>query len=308
MRAAAAHVPLIAESDATCLLLGETGTGKELFARAIHYTSRREQRPFVPVNCGAIADALFENELFGHTRGAFTDARSEEVGLLAYADRGTLFLDEVDALSPRAQVKLLRVLQEREYRPVGSAKTCRVDVRIVAATNSDLRRSVAGHSFREDLFHRLNVLRLTIPPLRDRLEDIPLLAKHFLREFAGRQGQPCKTLEEQALRRLMAYRWPGNVRELESVLQRATLLVQRPSVEASELDLPDEVTVSAPQSTLKAAKMLTIRQFERSYLSDILQRFEGNVSRAAKAAGKERRSFQRLLRKHSIAAAVFRAS
>jgi len=307
MRVTVAQVSLIAESEGTCLLLGETGTGKELFARAIHYTSRRAQRQFVPVNCGAIADSLFESELFGHIRGAFTDARTEEIGLLAYADHGTLFLDEVDTLSPSAQVKLLRVLQEREYRPVGSAKTCRVDVRIVAATNSDLRRCIALRSFREDLFHRLNVLRLTIPPLRDRIEDIPLLARHFLREFGERQGQPCKTLHEQAVRRLMAYHWPGNVRELESVLQRASLLVPRTSLSAGDLELADEATVSELPSTLKAAKMSAIQQFERSYLYDILRRFEGNVSHAAKAAGKERSSFQRLLRKHSIAAEGFRA-
>jgi two-component system, NtrC family, response regulator GlrR len=336
---AARQVPLIAKSDAPCLLLGETGTGKELFARAIHYLSSRSHNPFVPVNCGAIADHLFENELFGHTKGAYTDARSQESGLLDFAEGGTLFLDEVDSLSPSAQVKLLRVLQEGEYRPLGSARSLRTDVRIVAACNSDLWQILQNRRFREDLYHRLNVLRLVIPPLRDRENDIPLLAMHFVREFSSRYGRGTVCITAQAMERLTACRWSGNVRELQSVLHRAMLLHVGPSLEAAHLDLADfdlpdldlqglhlpkfDATNSdlpmldlpgqaspranstlraadAADQTLKAAKARAVNQFEQTYLSELLRSCGGNVSRAARAAGKERRSFQRLLRKHSV--------
>ena len=312
--AAARQVPLLAGSDATCVLLGETGTGKELFARSLHYLSVRLHHPFVPLNCGAIAEHLFENELFGHVRGAYTDARSQESGLLAYAEGGTLFLDEVDALSPSAQVKLLRLLQEHEYRPVGSARSVRSNVRVVAATNSNLAQLVAERRFREDLYHRLNVLRLTIPPLRERVEDIPLLTCHFVREFSG---QPLAILTGEAVERLTAYRWPGNVRELQGVLQRWVLLHGDAVLDADSLDLPataacknsvEGTTPGGPPGqagglcgqTLKAAKDDVITQFERGYLTEVLQRCEGNVSRAARIAGKERRSFQRLLRKYNV--------
>jgi len=317
IREAAEQVQLIAQTEATCLLLGETGTGKELFARAIHYLSPRKHLPFVPVNCGAIPDALFENEIFGHVRGAYTDARSEETGLLAYAGSGTLFLDEVDALSAAAQVKLLRVLQEQEYRPIGSARTYHTDVRVVAATNCDLRHCVACRTFREDLFHRLNVLRLTIPPLRDRAEDIPLLVSHFVKEFADRHRRPVRGIDKDATSRLMAYRWPGNVRELQGVLQRAVLLARGDSIVTADLDLPGNEMAGNPaeaaagqpfENSLKSAKEMVVRQFELSYLSNVLRHCEGNVSRAARMAGKERRSFQRLLRKYCIAVTSFRST
>jgi transcriptional regulator with GAF, ATPase, and Fis domain len=306
---AASQVPLIAGSDAPCLLLGETGTGKELFARAMHYLSARSRSPFVPINCGAIADHLFENELFGHARGAYTDARSQETGLLAFAEGGTLFLDEVDSLSLSAQVKLLRVLQEHEYRPVGSARSLRTDVRILAACNSDMRHAVESRRFREDLYHRLNVLRLVIPPLRDRAGDVPFLARHFAHEFGVRYGRGQVAIAPAAIERLAACRWSGNVRELQSVVHRALLLHQGPQLEPADFDLQDEPPAqeaSTPRpggeepQTLKAAKASAVKQFEKSYLAELLRRSEGNVSRAARAAGKERRSFQRLLRKHSV--------
>lgn len=306
LRAAADQVLSIAESDATCLLLGETGTGKELFARAIHYLGPHKHKPFIPVNCGAIPDALFENEIFGHTRGAYTDARSPEIGLLSYAENGTLFLDEVETLSPSAQIKLLRVLQEAEYRPIGSARTYHTDARIVAATNCDLRQLVAERRFREDLYHRLNVLRLTIPPLRERREDIPLLARHFLLEFAKRHRRGVRGIEEVAARHLMNYDWPGNVRELQSVLQRAVLLARSALLTTADLDLPSSPDAHPWGRTLKEGKELVIREFERKYLANVLQQCHGNISRAAKIAGKERRSFQRLLRKHCIAVSAYR--
>ncbi|MEI9974816.1 MAG: sigma 54-interacting transcriptional regulator [Ignavibacteriota bacterium] len=224
--------------------------------------------------------------------------------MLAFAEGGTLFLDEVDALSVSAQVKLLRVLQEQEYRPVGSPKLVKMDVRILAATNKDLRSYVEARRFREDLYYRINVLRLQVPALREHPEDIPLLAAHFTRHYAERHRRPACTIDTAAAERLLSYAWPGNVRELQGVVQRAVLLATGPSVTAMDLDLPD-----SPQEdglTLKAAKNRAIAQFERKYLFDVLHRCEGNVSRAAHIAGKERRTFQRLLAKYRIAGAEFR--
>jgi two-component system response regulator GlrR len=306
MQRAAERVALIAQTDVTCLLSGETGTGKELFARAIHYLGGRKHGPFVPVNCGAIPDHLFENELFGHRRGAYTDAQSNEVGLLAYAENGTLLLDEVDALSASAQVKILRVLQEREYRPVGSAHIVPANIRIVAATNCNLLRRIEARQFREDLYFRLNVLSLTIPPLRERLDDVPLLAAHYVREYASAHHRAVTGFDDSMVARLQAYRWPGNVRELQTVVQRAVLTAKSPLLTAADLDLPEAAPNASAHLTLKAAKSVAVSQCERTYLSAVLQQCEGNVTQAAKLAGKERRSFQRLLRKYSIAVLPFR--
>jgi len=308
MRTAAERVTLIAETDATCLLLGETGTGKELFARAIHYLSERKNWPFVPVNCGAIPDHLFENEMFGHRRGAYTDAQSNEVGLLAYGEKGTLFLDEVDALSPSAQVKFLRVLQEREYRPVGSAHTIPANIRVVAATNCNLLERVQTHQFREDLYFRLNILSLTIPPLRERLEDVPLLAAHYVREYAKAHRRAVTGINDAAIASLQAYRWPGNVREFQSVIQRAVLTSKSRVLSTADLALPETTPSPSIHLTLKAAKNVAVSHCERSYLSAVLRRCQGNITRAAKMAGKERRSFQRLLRKYSITSLPFKGS
>jgi DNA-binding NtrC family response regulator len=260
------------------------------------------------VNCGAIPDQLFENEFFGHSRGAYTDAGSPESGLLAYAEGGTLFLDEVDALSLSAQVKLLRVLQEHEYRPVGSARMLRSNARILAASNSDIRARVQERRFREDLFHRINVLRLTIPSLREHAEDIPVLAAHFVREYAQQHRRPVEGVESAAMESLVAYDWPGNVRELQGVLQRGVLLARRELVAAGDLDIPGHEPEPAVQGTLKAAKKRAISQFERAFIVEVMRRCAGNVSRAAQQAGKERSSFQRLLRKHQINGAQFRGA
>ncbi len=329
MLAAAHTVTLIARSDATCLLLGETGTGKELFARSLHYLSARAAHPFVPVNCGAIAEQLFENELFGHVQGAYTDAKVKQTGILAYAEGGTLFLDEVDSLAASAQVKLLRLLQEHEYRPVGASRAIRANVRIVAASNADLRAMVADRRFREDLFHRLDVLRLAIPPLREREGDITVLGRHFVREYGASGGRsefdgPEIELSPDALVRLERHAWPGNVRELQGVLQRAVLMHSGARLTGESLDLPmpsglretagmpgGSVGAASAGSgfvgTLKAAKAAAVRRFEQQYLAELLESCAGNVSRAARIAGKERRSFQRLLRKHEVGGNSLRA-
>jgi two-component system response regulator GlrR len=295
---------LISETDATCLLQGETGTGKELFARAMHYLSARKDFPFVPVNCGAVPDQLFENELFGHARGAYTDASQEQKGLFAYADHGTLFLDEVDCLSLSAQVKLLRVVQEREYRPIGSPRSMKADVRIIAATNSDLRVGVQHRQFRDDLFHRLNVLRFTMPPLRDRGADIPLLAHSFVREFATRYRRAAPSLTREAYEAIQQYDWPGNVRELQAKVERAVLLCRSGIIGPQDLELPLPIR-SCDAMSMKSAKEIAIKNFECAYLSDLLARCSGNISQAARLAGKERRSLQRLMRKHNLSRTNF---
>jgi two-component system response regulator GlrR len=294
-------IPAIAACDTTCLLEGETGTGKELFARAIHYMGPRRDKPFVPVNCGAMPDHLIENELFGHAKGAYTDASSSEPGLIAYAEDGTLFLDEVDALSLSAQVKLLRLLQEHEYRQVGSGRILKSNARIIAASNTDLRRAIEARRFRDDLYHRMNVLRLSVPALRERTDDIPTLARHFLMRYAEKHNKNVRHLAASALRKLSAYSWPGNVRELEGVMQRAVLMSDGIVIQSGDIDLP--LASPAPDTTitsLRMAKARMIQQFERSYLIEVLSACEGNISHAARTAGKERRSFQRLIRKHNI--------
>lgn len=294
-------IPLFADVDAPVLLQGETGTGKEVFARAIHYSSARKDHAFIPINCAALPDQLFENELFGHAKGAYTSAAHEQGGLVLEAEGGTLFLDEVDALNPYAQAKLLRFVQYREYRPLGCSRTRVANVRIIAATNHDLRQAVAERQFREDLFHRLNVLSLVVPPLRDRLEDIPLLARRFLQRFRRADGQGPRLLSEGAIEKLLAHAWPGNVRELESTLQRAVVMNASATIQAQDIECSVETPRSLPLTgSLRAVKTSATMDVERAYLVKTLVTFRGNVTHAAKAAGKERRSFQRLLRKYGI--------
>ena len=285
-------IPAIARCDATTLITGETGTGKEIFARAIHYLSKRSHHPFVAVNCGAIPLDLMENELFGHESGAYTGALSSSVGLIQQANEGTLFLDEVDALPPQAQVKLLRFLQEKEYRPLGSSKAFRADVRIVAATNKILEDSI-----RNDLFYRLNVVRIAMPPLRERTGDIALLARHFLVKIAVRFGKPVPHLTSGALLKLNLHNWPGNVRELENAIERAVVLSERPTIEEEDIHLPQ---VKGGLFSFKNLKARTIAEFEKRYIAETLQAHEGNISKAARAAGKHRRAFWQLMQKHNI--------
>lgn len=298
-------IPLLARVDATVLITGETGTGKELAARALHYSGHRRNGPFVPCNCGALPDHLLENELFGHVPGAYTDARSEQKGLLAIADGGTLFLDEIEGLSLNAQVKLLRLLQDREYRPLGSAQTHHADIRIMAATNVKLSELLKQKLFREDLFHRLNVLQLNLPPLRERTGDVAGLALAFLQRLRTQVNRPALKFSEQAFSALLAHSWPGNVRELESVVQRAVVLANSNTIELSDLELPLAESRPLPGTSFGNAKRRAIDGFEREYLIRLLQESEGNVSRAAQNSGKDRRSFQRLLRKHSLSTSPY---
>ena len=299
-------IPLLAKSDATVLIEGETGTGKELVARAIHYRSAREGKPFIPVNCGALPDHLFENEMFGHIKGAFTDASSAEKGLVGEAEGGTILLDEVDMLSASAQVKLLRFLHDKEYRPLGSSRNLIADVRIVAATNVNLLHQVQGKKFREDLYYRLSALSICLPPLRDRIEDIPLLATHFLARYARQYGRGSLHLSPGVGEKLLAYPWPGNVRELEGAIQRAVVLTSGSVLQPDDVDLPGSFKSEVSEGgSFRDSKAQAIEQFERAYLINLLTSHQGNITRAARRAGKERRSFQRLLRKYGLERQVF---
>lgn len=315
-------IPIVSASKSTVLISGETGTGKELFARAIHYSGQRRSKPFVPVNCAALPDHLIENELFGHSKGAFTGAVMEKQGLLHEADGGTLFLDEINSLIVSIQSKLLRVLQEQEFRPLGSTKSKTIDVKIIAATNTDLRDLVEARQFREDLFYRLNVLSIVLPPLRDRKEDILLLANHSLKLSGKEFGKPDLLLSSAAKAKLMSYTWPGNVRELQGVIQRAVAMASGDTLEAQDIDLPEShkpelkgptMALLARQgvsegSSFQDMKAKVIEEFECAYLRDLLTTHHGNISKAARAAKKERRAFQRLLMKHGLDRRVFTAA
>jgi DNA-binding NtrC family response regulator len=290
-------LPVIAGSEAPVLIDGETGTGKELCARAAHFLSARREGPFIPVDCGAIPDHLFENEFFGHVRGAFTDASSEQKGLAAMASEGTLFLDEVDTLSTFNQTKLLRFLQDLSYRPLGGQAFLRADARIMAATNSNLEECVATGSFRSDLYYRLNVLRLSLPPLRERRLDIPLLALDHLRSLTN---QP-PGISTSAQRLLMSYDWPGNVRELFNIVHRAFIQSNGHLIQAHHVSLPGvDVDRFSHPHRFAEARSLVIESFERRYVEEMLARHDGNITRAAREAGKERRAFGRLVKKYDI--------
>jgi DNA-binding NtrC family response regulator len=283
------------------LITGETGTGKEMFARAIHHLSSRSARPLNAVNCGAIPADLLENELFGHEPGAFTGANSAASGLIRETAGGTLFLDEVDSLPLSAQVKLLRFLQEKEFRPLGAHKSCRVDVRVITASNTNLDRAVAEGRFRQDLYYRLNVISLFLPPLRDRKEDVGPLARHFLAKHARDSSALPKEITAAAVQKLMIYDWPGNVRELENVIERSLILSSRPILQADDILLPVSGVVGEAEP-FQAVKARAIAQFERSYIQDLLRTYHGNISKAAHAAGKNRRAFWEIMRKHQIKA------
>jgi two-component system response regulator GlrR len=299
-------IPIIALSDAPVLVSGETGTGKELCVRAIHDLSTRTDSPFVPVECGTIAEHLAENEFFGHARGAFTDAHSDQKGLVAMAEGGTLFLDEIDALSLPIQSKLLRVIEEGRYRPLGSDKFSWANIRVIAATNRNVELLVREQRFRSDLYFRLNVFQLCLPALRQRREDIGLLARYFLEKFSRAAGKQPKSLSPAALRMLERYDWPGNVRELRNIMQRAWQFCPGSQILTSHIFLPRAVEETVPATKFRYSKALVIERFERDYIKNLLHRHKGNVARAAAEAGKDRRSFRRLMAKHDINRHEFR--
>ena len=281
-----ATVARVAGTRATVLLAGESGVGKDVIARAIHQHSPRRERPFVKINCTAIPENLMESELFGYEKGAFTGANVSKPGKFESADTGTVFLDEIGDVPPAIQVKLLRVLQEREFERLGSNKTLHTDVRVIAATNVDLRAALEQGTFREDLYYRLNVVPLNIPPLRERKDDIPYLVEHFARKFGGE-------ISESALERLMSYHWPGNVRELENVVERSILLAQSPRVEAAD------VRIDASQRARPVAAAdhflpegMTLDQYEQSLIREALKRADGNKSQAARLLGLTRNALR----------------
>ena len=300
-------------ANSTVLILGESGTGKELVARAIHEKSPRRGKPFVAVNCAAIPKDLVESELFGHTKGAFTGAVSARAGLFESADGGTLLLDEVGDLPLSAQVKLLRVLQEGEIKRVGSDETKRVDVRVLAATNVDLESKIASGQFRSDLYYRLNVIGISLPALRERDEDIPLLAHHFLQKFARRTGKAVTRIAPDAMLALERHSWPGNVRELEHAIERAVVLAQGESLTSHDFPFSAPKGVSAPPAStrslsaplpsdftdlpLSEAKRKASAWFEKAYVDELLRRTGGNISEAARQSGLDRSNFRRIVKK-----------
>ncbi|KFE72441.1 sigma-54-dependent transcriptional regulator [Hyalangium minutum] len=310
MRAVFKLVETVSHSTATVLIQGESGTGKELVARAIHYRSARKDKPFVAVNCSALTETLLESELFGHMKGAFTGATNNKKGLFEAADGGTIFLDEIGDVPPATQVRLLRVLQEGEVKRVGANDPVKVDVRVIAATHVDLNRAKSEGKFREDLFYRLNVITIDLPPLRDRPEDVPLLAHHFLKMYAAKLAKKVTGFTPRAMEALTVNRWTGNVRELENVIERAVVLTSNDVLDVEDLPpgfqespqagSPVEV-FSLAHLPYAQAKRLAMRAFERRYLTALLEKNNNNVSSAARAAGVDRSNFRRLLKQYEVA-------
>jgi DNA-binding NtrC family response regulator len=289
----------LAGSSASVLVTGDSGTGKELVARSLHFTSPRKHRPFVPINCAAIPDALLESELFGYKRGAFTDARGDHPGIFVEADGGTIFLDEIAELSPALQAKLLRVLQDREIRPLGGKGSEKIDVRVIAATNRELDARLKSGTFREDLYYRLNVIHIHLPVLRERPEDILPLAEHFLTVAVARTGKPIAGFQEPAKQAFLGYAWPGNVRELENVVERAVALAEGQTIRLE--DLPGTVRERRPPDSLGGAlsRGLTLDELEREYIERVLRAEGGNKTRAAQRLGLDRKTLYRKLEEYA---------
>jgi two-component system, NtrC family, nitrogen regulation response regulator NtrX len=299
MRALEQHIRSAAPSNSRVLITGENGSGKEIVARTLHRLSHRAEQPFVDVNCAAIPEELIESELFGHRKGAFTGAIDERKGKFELADGGTLFLDEVGDMSVRTQAKVLRVLQEQTFQKVGGQQPITVDVRVIAATNKDLEAEIERSTFRDDLYYRLNVIPIAVPPLRSRGNDIVVLAEHFLRRFSAETGTPRKRLSSGAASKLKAYHWPGNVRELRNVIERLAILLRGDTIEVEDIQLGTRVAAPpeiATDLTLKEAR----DAFEKQYILSRLKEFAGNVSRTADALGVERSNLYRKLHAYGI--------
>ncbi len=296
-------VSMVAPSEASVLILGESGTGKELIANALHQRSGRSDKRFIKVNCAALPETLLESELFGHERGAFTGAVGRRIGRFELADGGTIFLDEIGEMTPATQAKLLRVLQEREFEPLGSNKTVRVDIRIITATNRILNEEVKKGTFREDLFYRLNVVPIILPPLRDRKEDIPLLVEHFLKIYNEKNGRNLQGFHPRALDALMRYSWPGNIRELENIVERAVILTRDDYVTFSELpepikSIPDDGLAIQIKDGIRPG--MTIREMERELIIKTLEENDGNRTRSSQILGITRRTLQNKLKEYEI--------
>ena len=300
-------IETVARTNSTILLTGESGTGKGLVAQAVHFHSLRRDKPMVALNCGALPEALLESELFGHMRGSFTGADTNKKGLLEVAERGTVFLDEIGEMSPPLQVKLLRVLQERRFRRVGGLEELQADIRVIAATNQDLTRLVSEGRFREDLFYRINVIPISLPPLRDRREDIPLLAEHFLAKYTETMGKEIAAISNEALEFLVRHDWPGNIRELENVIERAVALEATPTVLAESL--PPTIRGETPKTTAPSPNVLPesgfdleshVQNIERSYIAEALKRAGGVQVKAAELLGMSFRSFRYYVKKYNL--------
>ncbi len=314
----------ISACDVNVLITGESGTGKELVARAIHYLSDRSEKPFIPVNCGAIPESLFENELFGHLKGAYTDASFQQYGLVKEAEGGSLFLDEIGTISPYIQTKLLRLIQESEYRPLGYSRNIKADIRLIAATNKDLQHLVEKNTFREDLFYRLNVVPFHIPPLRERKCDIPLLIKHFLKKYSKEHNKAINDIPADIMNVLESYSWPGNIRELENKIQQLVVMSASSVISAKGIQLTakepiskelilghlDEVKKKMANQfeieTYNVARKKICDLFEKTYLTQLLTVFKGDMVKAAEKAGKSRTSLWNLLKKQNLSPKQFR--
>jgi two-component system response regulator GlrR len=302
MKRVSEAVALAAETDSNVFISGESGTGKGLVAKALHQLSGRKDKPFVPINCAAIPATLLESELFGFEKGAFTGAIANKKGLFVQADGGIIFLDEISEIPPPMQGKLLKALEEKEFYPLGSHRTVKVDVRIVSASNKDIEKEVEKGTFRGDLFYRVHVIPIRVPPLRERKEDIPLLVEHFLDKVAGKLKRPIKALSPAALQKLMIYSWPGNVRELENMIECAVVMSPEEVISEEMILLPGQEMGETAFKTLKASK----QDFEKNYLIQLMKISRGNVSQASKLAGKYRADLYELLEKYHINPLDFR--
>ncbi|MCX7823151.1 MAG: sigma-54 dependent transcriptional regulator [Syntrophobacterales bacterium] len=310
-------IRMVAPTDVTVLIRGESGTGKELVARAIHELSDRRDGPFIPVNCPAVPDQILESELFGYKKGAFTHAVQDRKGLFQEAQKGTIFLDEIGDIPMNIQTKLLRVLQEKEIKPLGDTRTVKVDVRVVASTNQDLEKKIAEGTFREDLFYRLNVVPIFVPPLRERREDIPLLTEHFLKKYAKKFNKPVKTISSEAMKLLMNREWKGNVRELENTIMRGILFSLNEELSPDDLSLETRENSKVSQSrgrysyevnnfSYREAKERVLQEFHTQFFGQLLSTTGGNISQAAKLCGLERQALQYILKRYGIQADRYR--
>jgi two-component system response regulator AtoC len=307
-------ISLVAETDSPVLIEGETGTGKELIARAIHQKSDRRNNEFVAINCGALPETLIEDELFGHEKGAFTGAIRQRIGKFEFADKGTLFLDEVESISMQTQVKLLRAIEEKEFQRVGDNETIRVDVRIIAASNVDIGQAVESGRFREDLYYRLNVVNIKVPPLRERKGDIPLLAQNFLRKFRKKLHKDIQTVSEDAFLVLMEYPWPGNIRELANVIERTVIMAKDPVITADEIGFLVNPTANRTHNgfkftmneSLHEVRKKAVEAIEREYLAMLFKRFKGNIELVAEHSGMTPRGIYKKMKKYGLSKSDFK--